>query len=484
MNPSPTPQQFLTRIDAIREQLGESVRDQIVESLYEDAQQIASRAVTTPSQPRSHFTDRFDHVLTHPILGLPLMAVLLATVFWVTIAGANIPSAFLAGILMEPGGLTDWCGQYLGLSAPGFLSVSLYELLHNGFGAIHAPAWLSGFLVDGVYLGLAWVVAVMLPPMAIFFPIFTLLEDLGYLPRVAFNLDWLFKKAGAHGKQALTMSMGFGCNVAGVIACRVIDSPRERLIAILTNNFVPCNGRFPTLIAVSTLFVAGSVSAAMVSAVAALSMIGIVLLGVVVTLLVSWGLSKTLLKGQVSAFTLELPPYRRPSVMRVIYTSLIDRTLFVLFRACVVAAPAGAVIWLLGNIHVGDVSLATHASEFLDPFGWLLGLDGVIILAYIIAIPANEIVMPTILMFYLQHNMMIEKEGPILAGILQGHGWTMLTAVCLMLFCLLHNPCGTTIWTMWKETRSAKWTIFGALMPLFIGFIVCTTVAGVVRLIT
>ncbi|MCH9021461.1 MAG: ferrous iron transporter B [Planctomycetes bacterium] len=484
MSPLPTPQQFLRKVDAIRAQLGDRFRDQIVESLFDDAQSIARRSVTTPENRRVLFTDRLDQVLTHPIFGLPLMAVLLAAVFWLTIAGANVPSAFIAGILMEPGGLTGWCSEYLGVTAPAFLSVSLYELMHSGLAALSAPAWLSGFFIDGVYLGLAWVIAVMLPPMMIFFPIFTLLEDLGYLPRVAFNMDWLFKKAGAHGKQSLTMAMGFGCNAAGVIACRVIDSPREKLIAILTNNFVPCNGRFPTLIAIATLFVAASVSSGLVSIVAALTIMGIVFLGVIVTLVVAWCLSKTVLKGEASAFTLELPPYRRPSILRVIYTSLIDRTIFVLIRACIVAAPAGAVIWLLGNISVGEVTLAVHVSEFLNPFGWILGLDGVILLAYIIAIPANEIVMPTIIMLYLQHNMMIEKDGPILAGILQDHGWTMMTAVCLMIFCLLHNPCGTTIWTMWKETRNVRWTVFGALMPLIIGFIVCATVAGVWRLLS
>jgi ferrous iron transport protein B len=325
----------------------------------------------------------------------------------------------------------------------------------------------------------------MLPPMAIFFPLFTLLEDLGYLPRVAFNLDWLFKRAGAHGKQALTMMMGFGCNAAGVIACRVIDSPRERLIAILTNVFVPCNGRFPTLITVASLFVAGAAAKPgtfAASVIGTAAVVGVVVLGVVVTLVVSWILARTILRGEPSTFILELPPYRRPSLLRVLYTSLIDRTAFVLYRACVVAAPAGGIIWLMANLTLGGASIASHVYGFLDPFGRLLGLDGVILLAFIIAIPANEIVMPTALMLYMNQGRMMELEGAVLGGVLTEHGWTLLTAISLMLFSLLHNPCGTTIWTIWRETRSVRWTAFGALMPLAIAILVCALVATVTRL--
>jgi ferrous iron transport protein B len=316
--------------------------------------------------------------------------------------------------------------------------------------------------------------------------LFTLLEDLGYLPRVAFNLDWLFKRAGAHGKQALTMMMGFGCNAAGVIACRVIDSPRERLIAILTNVFVPCNGRFPTLITVASLFVAGAVAAQgtlAASLIGTATVVGVVVFGVITTLAVSWVLSRTILRGEPSAFILELPPYRRPSILRVLYTSLIDRTAFVLYRACVVAAPAGGIIWLMANIEVGGTSIATHVCSFLDPFGRLIGLDGVVLLAFIIAIPANEIVMPTALMLYMNQGRMMELEGAALGAVLTAHGWTLLTAVSLMLFSLLHNPCGTTIWTIWRETRSARWTLFGALMPLGIAIVVCAIVAAVTRLV-
>jgi ferrous iron transport protein B len=325
----------------------------------------------------------------------------------------------------------------------------------------------------------------MLPPMAIFFPLFTLLEDLGYLPRVAFNLDWLFKRVGAHGKQALTMAMGFGCNAAGVIACRVIDSPREKLIAILTNTFVPCNGRFPTLIAIASLFVASAVAKPgtfAASLIGTATVVGVVVLGVATTLIVSWALSRTVLRGEPSVFILELPPYRRPSVARVIYTSLIDRTVFVLYRACVVAAPAGGIIWLMANFQLGSASIADQVSGFLDPFGRLLGLDGAILLAFIIAIPANEIVLPTTLMLYMHQSRMVEAQGTILSSVLTEHGWTVLTAISLMLFSLMHNPCGTTIWTIWSETRSARWTVFGALMPLAIAILVCAFVTNFVRL--
>jgi ferrous iron transport protein B len=478
---------ILERAQALRDEIGgERFRDELVSTLYRRAEKVVAKTVRR-KKPRLWLTDEtIDRVLTHPVLGIPVMAALFSVVFWITVVGANIPSAFLAGLLMAEGGLTEWFQEYLGIAAPALLTSSLYELLHALFDALRAPSWMSGFLVDGIYLGLAWVVSVMLPPMAIFFPLFTLLEDLGYLPRVAFNLDWLFKKAGAHGKQALTMMMGFGCNAAGVIACRVIDSPREKLIAILTNVFVPCNGRFPTLVTVASLFVAGAVTKPgtfAASLVGTAAVVGVVILGVVTTLIVSWALSRTVLRGEPSAFVLELPPYRRPSVIRVLYTSLIDRTLFVLFRACVIAAPAGGIIWLMANLDIEDMSVAAHVYTFLDPFGRLLGLDGVILLAFIIAIPANEVVMPTAIMLYLSQSRMIEIEGAALGTLLTDHGWTLLTAVSLMLFSLLHNPCGTTIWTIWRETRSLKWTVFGALMPLVIAIVICAIVAGVTRLV-
>ena len=466
----------LHKIDSIRQNIGDQFRDQIVTSMYEQAEEITD-AVVTRSHRRWTFDATLDYVATHPILGLPFMLALLALTFYLTVAGANIPSAFLAGLLMDQGGLNGFFAEW-GITLPAILSYSIYDLLHMA--TQWMPQTLAFFLIDGIYLCLAWVVSVMLPPMAIFFPIFTLLEDLGYLPRIAFNLDWLFQKSGAHGKQALTMCMGFGCNAAGVTACRIIDSPREKLIAILTNNFMICNGRFPTVIAVATIFVAGSVAPAyFVSAVAASVIVGVVLLGVVFTFVTSLILSKTLLKGEASAYTLELPPYRRPAVFRIIYTSLIDRTLFILARACVVAIPAGAAIWIVANVNISGQPVATYIENFLQPLGYLMGLDGVILLAYIIAIPANEIVVPTIIMLYIRHAMMTEDAD--LAQTFYAHGWSLLTAISLLLFCLLHNPCGTTIWTMWKETRSVKWTLFGALFPVVLGISACILVATIWR---
>ena len=487
MREKPSAAELLQRADALRERIGgERFRDELVATLYRRAEEVVAQSVRR-RRPRVWLTDEtIDRILTHPVLGIPVMAALFAVVFWITVVGANVPSAFLAGLLMTDGGLTEPFREYLGVETPVWLASSVYQLLHALFAVLRAPPWLSGFIVDGVYLGLAWVISVMLPPMAIFFPLFTLLEDLGYLPRVAFNLDWLFKRAGAHGKQALSMMMGFGCNAAGVIACRVIDSPRERLIAILTNVFVPCNGRFPTLITVASLFVASAVARPgtfVASLVGTAAVVGVVVFGVITTLFVSWILSRTILRGEPSAFILELPPYRRPSLLRVLYTSLIDRTAFVLYRACVVAAPAGGIIWLMANLNIDGVSIASHVYGFLEPFGRLLGLDGVILLAFIIAIPANEIVMPTALMLYMNQGRMVELQGALLGAVLTDHGWTLLTAVSLMLFSLLHNPCGTTIWTIWRETRSVRWTVFGALMPLVIAIFVCAIVATLTRLV-
>jgi len=482
-----TPNDVIERADQLRLRLGERFRDQLVETLYKDAQRITRRSVRNDEHASRTIDGKIDRLVTSPVFGLPIMLVLLVIVFWITVTGANIPSAFIAGVLMEEGGLSGWLEQYLGIAnAPAFASVSLYELLHRGFAAAYAPWWLSGFLIDGVYLGLAWVVSVMLPPMAIFFPIWTILEDLGYLPRIAFNLDGLFKKSGAHGKQALTMAMGFGCNAAAITSCRIIDSPRERIIAILTNNFMICNGRFPTLIMLASIFVAAAFPKYLVSFVAAGAVIAIVLLGVLFTFLTSWALSRTLLKGEPSAFTLELPPYRRPNIPRILYTSLIDRTIFVLVRAITVSAPAGGIIWLLSNIAVADHSLAHHIASFLDPLGHMMGLDGIILLAFVIAIPANEIVVPTLMMVYMGLGRMTELESfdTIRHLLVDQHGWTLLTAVCLMLFVLLHNPCGTTIWTIWRETRSRKWTVVAILLPLAMGFLVCALVANTARFLT
>nr|HML49223.1 nucleoside recognition domain-containing protein [Clostridia bacterium] len=346
-----------------------------------------------------------------------------------------------------------------------------------------APEWLRGIFVDGVFRTLAWVVSVMLPPMAIFFPLFTLLEDLGYLPRVAFNLDNFFRKACAHGKQALTMCMGFGCNACGIIGCRIIDSPRERLIAILTNNFVPCNGRFPTLIAIITMFFAGAVGGAFQSVVSTLMLTGTIVLGIVMTVWISKLLSKTILKGVPSSFSLELPPYRRPQVGKVIVRSILDRTLFVLGRAVAVAAPAGLIIWLLANIHAGDLSLLAHCAGFLDPFARFMGLDGYILMAFILGFPANEIVVPILIMSYMATGTLTDLESLTeLHALFVAHGWTWLTAVCAMLFALMHWPCGTACLTIRKETQSLRWTLVAFAVPTLAGILACAAVAQAARL--
>ena len=444
---------------ALREQIGPIWHDRVTESLYSRAARIAKLSVQVTGRPRVDWDLLADRILTGRLLGYPIMVLGLMAVLWLTIRGANVPSAMLFDGLF-------W----------------VHDRLEALMLAAGAPWWLTGFLVNGVYRGLAWVVAVMLPPMAIFFPIFTLLEDIGYLPRVAFNLDRLFRWCGANGKQALTMSMGFGCNAAGVIACRIIDSPRERLIAILTNNFMLCNGRWPTIIMLATAFVAASFPAMWSSVVATGAVVGVTLLGVLVTFVVSKLLSKTVLKGEPSHFYLELPPYRRPNILRVIHRSIIDRTIFVLARACVVAAPAGGLIWILGNVHVGGASLMAHLTGWLDPVGSLIGLDGVILLAYIVAIPANEIVVPTMIMAYMAGTQMMElQDMTALGDLFRANDWSLLTAACMMLFCLLHYPCATTTWTIYRETRSWKWTAWANLMPLTLAILACGAVAMIAR---
>lgn len=455
----------------LRWKVGDEFHDHLTEGIYADAAEIVSESVKVDSKAyRNRLDVKIDKVVTSRIWGFPIMFLLLAIVLWLTIVGANYPSSFLASILLD----------------------TVHPLLKSAAASVGMPWWLDGFLIDGIYLAVAWVIAVMLPPMAIFFPLFTLLEDFGYLPRVAFNLDYLFKKSGAHGKQALTMSMGFGCNAAGVIATRIIDSPRERLIAIITNNFSLCNGRWPTQILIATIFI-GAVVPPALSGVASLSaVIAIALLGIFFMFFVSWALSKTVLKGQVSTFNLELPPYRPPRFWKTIYTSLIDRTIIVLWRAIVFAAPAGAVIWLISNVNIGGESVAAWAIQSFDGFGFLLGLNGVILLAYIVAIPANEIVIPTVLMLTVLvtgasggsgAGVMFELDSANATGdILRAGGWTLLTAVNLMLFSLLHNPCSTTIYTIYKETKSMKWTVVASVLPVIMGFVVTFLVAQIWRL--
>lgn len=455
----------------LRWQIGDEFHDHLTESIYADAAKIAEASVTTEnSKSRFRLDAKIDKIVTGKIWGFPIMFLILGLVLWITIIGANYPSSMLATLLLD----------------------NIHPVLKSFAAGIGMPWWLDGLLIDGVYLALAWVIAVMLPPMAIFFPLFTMLEDFGYLPRVAFNMDYLFKRTGAHGKQALTMSMGFGCNAAGVVATRIIDSPRERLIAIITNNFSLCNGRWPTQILIATIFIGAVVPSSLSGFMSVSAVIGIAILGIGFMFLSSWLLTKTVLKGEVSTFNLELPPYRPPRIWKTIYTSLIDRTLIVLWRAIVFAAPAGAVIWLISNISIGDQSIAAWIINALDGFGWLIGLNGVILLAYIVAIPANEIVIPTILMLTVLFTGITGGEGAGVmfeldsanetANILKAGGWTLLTAVNVMLFSLLHNPCSTTIYTIYKETKSVKWTVIASLMPLLMGFVVTFLVAQVWRI--
>ena len=414
---------------------------------FQKRAETLTAAVCKKNEGKGDTTAQMDKLFLRKRTGVPLMLLLLALVFWITAVGANVPSQMLMSVFTK-----------LGATCRSALESS--------------PVWLESLLMDGVFLTVSWVVSVMLPPMAIFFPMFTLLEDCGLLPRIAFQLDGLFRRAGAHGKQALTLCMGFGCNAAGVTACRIIDSPRERLIAILTNNFVPCNGRFPTILLLIAVFL--SVGKPWMSGFALFVVIG---LSVGMTLLVSFFLSRTVLKGMPSAFVLELPPFRRPQIGQVLVRSLLDRTIFVLGRAITAAAPAGAVIWLLQRIPVGDGTLLTQIAMFLEPLGGLMGLSGPILLAFLLGLPANEIVLPILLMFYSQSGMLVEG-GSQTGAMLAANGWTWMTAVCAILFSLNHFPCATTLLTIRKETGSCKWTAISFLLPTIIGICLCAAVHG------
>lgn len=448
---------WLEKRGVSRENLG----DRLAAGLVMTAEAVCTGAVKCTKEDYARRDRRLDRIFTSRATGIPVMLALLAGVFWLTIQGANYPSQLLSDGLF-------W----------------LQDRLTDLFTYWNAPEWLHGALVLGVYRVLAWVVSVMLPPMAIFFPIFTLLEDFGYLPRVAFVLDHAFQKARACGKQALTMAMGFGCNAAGVVGCRIIDSPRERLIAMLTNSFVPCNGRFPTLIAIITMFFVGTGGGPGRALLSALLLTGVIVLGVLLTFQVSRLLSATVLKGVPSSFTLELPPYRRPRVGQVIVRSVLDRTLFVLGRAVMIAAPAGLLIWVLANVQVGGISILAHCTGFLDPLGRALGMDGVILAAFILGFPANEIVIPIMLMAYLATSSLTGYESlDALRTLLTDQGWTWLTAVCTMLFSLVHWPCSTTCMTMRKESGSWKWTLLGFALPTAIGMALCFLVAATARLL-
>ena len=438
----------------------EILKDRIVAALVASAEKICRDTVQFHKNGYNEGDRKLDKILTSRFTGYPVMIGMLAVVFWLTITGANYPSQMLADALFR-----------------------LQDQLTKAFMAVGAPPWLHGLLILGVYRVLAWVVSVMLPPMAIFFPLFTLLEDSGYLPRIAYNLDKPFKSCHACGKQALTMCMGFGCNAAGIVGCRIIDSPRERLIAMITNNFVPCNGRFPTLIAIISMFFVGVSGGAFDSMLSALLLTLFIVLGVCMTFAVSKVLSMTVLKGIPSSFTLELPPYRRPQIGKVIVRSIFDRTLFVLGRAIAVAAPAGLLIWIMANVQLDGITLLAHFSGFLDPFARLLGMDGVILMAFILGLPANEIVIPIIIMAYMAQGSLLEFDSLAqLRDLLVNNGWTWITAVSTMLFSLMHWPCTTTLLTIRKESGSLKWTVMSFLVPTVCAVVLCFAFATVARM--
>lgn len=434
---------------SIKKELNLNIKDEITDTIIKKAEEISKEVITFESKDYNLKNQKIDRIITSKLFGIPIMLGMLFIILWLTIKGANYPSNLLFNIFNNVG-------------------KNLLDFLNF----LNAPSWLSGILISGIYRVLTWVIAVMLPPMAIFFPLFTLLEDLGFLPRIAFNLDCAFKKCCACGKQALTMCMGFGCNAVGVSGARIIDSPRERLIAILTNVFVPCNGRFPTMITIITIFFVGINSNNTFLSVFILTLV--ILLGFLLTFLVSFFLSKTLLKGLPSSFTLELPPYRRPQVGKVIIRSIFDRTIFVLGRAVMIAIPAGALIWILGNIQINNMSLLNYIANFLNPFAQTIGLDGVILISFILGFPANEIVIPIMLMIYLSTGQIIEFESlESLRKILIENGWTIKTAICMLIFSLCHFPCSTTCLTIKKETGSFKWMILAIFLPTIIGIALC-----------
>lgn len=456
----------------LRAEIGDEIHDQFTEALYSMAGKICDEAVIQKNyRGKSKFDMKLDKIVTSRRWGIPVMVAMLSVVLWITIIGSNYPSQWLDYILV------------------GILHPFLKES-----GACILPELLNNFIIDGIYLTTAKVVSVMLPPMAIFFPLFTLLEDFGFLPRVAFNLDELFRKAGAHGKQALTMTMGFGCNAAAVINTRIIDSPRERMIALLTNNFSLCNGRWPTQIMLSSIFIAPLVPFYLREVVSVGAVIGIAFAGIALMFLSSFLLSSTLLRGKISSFNLELPPYRTPNFWKTIYKSVVDRTLIVLWRAVVFAAPAGAVIWLSCNISIGGISIAEHLINMLDSPGKIMGMNGIILLAYIFAIPANEIILPTILMFIVLTTGNISGNGAGVmvdadslsdtASLLRLGGWTTLTGINVMIFSLLHNPCSTTLYNIYKETKSVKWTLLAAGIPLMAGFLITTVITTIYNLLS
>lgn len=457
-------EKYIKAIDDIKAgikniEANKSIEDQIVESIIKKAENISNRVVNS-NEEYNKTQRKIDKILVSKKTGIPIMILTLLIILWITITLANYPSDLLARLF----GMGE-------------------DFLRDVFGKVNLPSWVGGLIIDGVYTTLAWVISVMLPPMAIFFPMFTLLEDLGYLPRIAFNLDKCFKKCCSCGKQALTMCMGLGCNAAGVVGCRIINSPRERIIAILTNVFMPCNGRFPMLISIASIFIGGLAVGIKGSFISAITVTITIIFGVFVTLIISRILSKTILKGVPSNFILELPPYRKPQIGKVIVRSVLDRTLYVLSKSAVIAIPAGMVIWLFSNITVGDGTLLSICANFLDPFANLIGLDGYILMAFILGLPANEIVMPIIIMSYLRATTMLELSNLAeLKELLVANGWTILTAINVMMLCLMHFPCGTTLWTIKKETKSIKWTVLAFLIPTIVGISICFVTTQLWRL--
>ena len=436
-------------------------KDEYIINTEEKAKTIYENCVTLKEENYNKKTIKIDKILTSKKYGIPIMLLTLGIILWITIIGANYPSELLNKGLF-------------------YIYDKLLILLTN----LGINITIIDFLLNGIYKVVAWVISVMLPPMAIFFPLFTLLEDLGYLPRIAFNMDKVFKKCGAHGKQSLTMCMGYGCNACGVIGCRIIQSKKEKLIAILTNVFSPCNGRFPTLIAIISIFLVSASSNKFASStLSALTLLGLIIFSVLITLLISKILSKTILKGEPSSFTLELPPYRKPKILDTIIRSILDRTIFVLGRAIYISIPAGILIWLTANITINNVSILSYLSNFLEPLGSLIGLDGPILIAFFLGLPANEIVIPILLMAYTQMTSLTDYSSLTeLKTLLSNNNWTIITAISFMIFTICHFPCGTTIMTIKKETNNIKWTLLSILIPTITGLILCFIVSNILKI--
>lgn len=432
-----------------------------ISDILKKSEEVARNVCICKQTSKTSMDRKIDKILTSKKFGIPIMLLFLGLIFWITIIGANYPSQLLSHSF-------NWLEGKITLV----------------FDYFNSPLWLKSIIIDGIYKTLTWVIAVMLPPMAIFFPLFTFLEDLGYLPRIAFNLDKCFKKCCTSGKQALTMCMGFGCNAAGIVGCRIISSPREKLIAILTNNFVPCNGRFPFLITMSTIFIGSFFAKSISSFISTAFVLLLILLGIWLTLIVSKILSKTILKGVPSSFILELPPYRKPQLGKILLHSLLDRALFVLGRAVAIAAPTGLIIWIFANVSLGHFSLLTYVANFLEPFAKLMGFDGYILLAFILGFPANEIVLPIILMSYMSTGTLVNLEDTFaIKSILVQNGWTLLTGINAMFFSLFHFPCSTSLITIKKETNSWKWTLLAFILPTACGIIICVITTGIYNLI-